>query len=121
MTNHQVDHHDLDDRFTGLRQQLILLAQPPVATDPSRPALRDPAFGRQVEVLGTVGTLDDYQMDFAPAPPLPSGWQVMGHQTPRTADAHDIKGAIKDRQFGVSLGSAAGFGSRHQMLNHVPF
>jgi hypothetical protein len=67
----------LDDSFTGLRQQLVLLAQPPVTIEPAQRALHDPAFGKQVKALVTVGTLDDFQTDFAPAPQLPyPGYQL---------------------------------------------
>jgi len=60
-TNHQVDHHDLDDRFTGLWQQLIVLAQPPVPIEPAQRALHDPAFGAHHEALGNSRSLNDGQ------------------------------------------------------------
>jgi hypothetical protein len=60
-TDHQVDHHDLDDRFTGLRPQLIILAQPPVTIEPAQRALHDPAFGAHQKALDNGRALDDVQ------------------------------------------------------------
>jgi hypothetical protein len=61
----------------------------------------------------------------APAPEvlvdnLP-GRQVMGHQPPRTAAAHDIEDAVEDLPLGVCLRPASRLGCRHQMLDQIPF
>jgi hypothetical protein len=60
-TNHQVNHRDADHRFTGLWQQLIILAQPPVAIEPPQRPLDNPPLGAHLKALGTGGPLDDVQ------------------------------------------------------------
>jgi hypothetical protein len=60
-TNHQVNHRDADHRFTGLWQQLIILAQPPVAIAPPQRPLDNPPLGAHLKALGTGGPLDDVQ------------------------------------------------------------
>jgi hypothetical protein len=78
-TNHQVEHYDLDDRFTGLRQPLIVLAQPPVTIEPAQRALHNPAFGAYHEALGNSRSLDDVQ-PHGPMEPqrLDPGYQLAG-------------------------------------------
>ena len=58
---HQVDHRQVDEVFSGLREELIILAQSAVATEPGEGSFDDPALGQHFKPLGAVAAANDHQ------------------------------------------------------------
>jgi hypothetical protein len=66
-----VDHHDLNDGFSGLWPQYILLGALSVAIAPAQRAFDDPPFGTHGNPLGHGRSLDDAQPYGPIRPPGP--------------------------------------------------
>src|SRR6266852_6784404 len=60
---HPVDHGGVDHVFTALARPLIVLAQPPVAAEPPKSALHNPAFGQQDKPCRVFRPLHDLQIE----------------------------------------------------------
>lgn len=56
-----MDHGQVNDRFAALRQRLVVLAQPPVTTEPSKGSLHDPTLRQDLEAGHVVAAFDDLQ------------------------------------------------------------
>src|SRR5918996_5588099 len=61
-----MNHHHVDDGFTGFWQQLIVFTQPAVAVEPSQRALDNPPPGDHFKPFGGIGALGDFQTNLAP-------------------------------------------------------
>jgi hypothetical protein len=66
--NHHRDHAHLDNSLTRVRQQFVIFAQAPVAIEPPKGPLDDPALGNDHEPLDGVGALGHLPAD-RPVPP----------------------------------------------------
>ncbi len=60
-----MDHRHIDHRFTGVREILVILAQPPVLVKPAERPLDDPPFWQDDEALDRIGAFDNVQADLA--------------------------------------------------------
>jgi hypothetical protein len=58
-----MDHRHLNHGFTGFRQEFVIFAQAPVAIEPSKRALHDPALGDHDEPFDAVAAFGDLQAD----------------------------------------------------------
>ncbi len=59
--NHQIDHCDKYHRFTAGGQHFIVLAHPPIPTDPAEGPLHDPTLRQDRKADDLIATLDDLQ------------------------------------------------------------
>ncbi len=70
--HHEMDHRHLDHSFTGFRQEFVIFAQAPVAIEPSKRALHDPALWDHDEPFDGVAAFGDLQADRSLRPQSPN-------------------------------------------------
>ena len=58
---HQIDHGHVEEAFSGLGEEFIILAESAVTVEPAKCALDDPAFGQDLEAFGRVATPDNFE------------------------------------------------------------
>jgi hypothetical protein len=86
--HHEMDHRHLDHSFTSFRQEFVIFAQAPVAIEPAKRALHDPALGDDDEPFEAVAAFGDLQADRSLRPqgpnPVPqrSGIGAIGPDVP---------------------------------------
>ncbi len=59
---HQIDHREVDEVFSGLGEVLIVFAESAVTIEPGECPLDDPAPRQHLEAFGRVAATDDFEL-----------------------------------------------------------
>ena len=58
---HQIDHGEMNERFAGTSQNLVVFGKSSVAIDPSEGSLDNPTTWQQLESFDIIGAQDDIE------------------------------------------------------------
>src|ERR1041384_3387394 len=119
--DHDMDHCHINHRFAGVREILVIFAQPTVLVKPAECAFDDPPLRQDYEAFEAVGALDDLQADLAiPAQQRHPGLQEarIGAISPNAAQPREPMPQEAQKELGaVTILHACG---RHHYSNEQP-